>query len=93
MYNAFLRTLEDGMHTADIYDVNTSRKLLGTKEFALAVVERLGMKPQALAPHPFKESNLEDAPHKERAAELTKASTTKSWSSPRQQKILHGALP
>lgn len=42
--NAWLKTLEDGMHTADIYGKESKEKL-GTKEFAEAVVERLGEEP------------------------------------------------
>lgn len=44
--NAWLRTLEDGIHTADIFDPNSSRKKVGTQEFAQAVIERLGQLPQ-----------------------------------------------
>ncbi|MBV0994935.1 NADP-dependent isocitrate dehydrogenase, partial [Listeria monocytogenes] len=40
--NAWLRTLEDGLHTYDIYDERVSAKKLGTEEFAEAVIARLG---------------------------------------------------
>ena len=43
--NAWLKTLEDGVHTGDIYRVDVSREKVGTKEFAEAVVKRLGKKP------------------------------------------------
>jgi isocitrate dehydrogenase len=46
--NALLKTLEDGIHTADIYKQGTSRKLVGTSEFADAVIARLGMAPGTL---------------------------------------------
>jgi len=46
--NAWLRTLEDGIHTGDIYRANRSVKKVGTKEFADAVIERLGQKPEKL---------------------------------------------
>lgn len=46
--NAWLKTLEDGIHTQDIYNANTSRQLVGTKEFAEAVIQRLGLKPETL---------------------------------------------
>jgi len=46
IHNAWLTTLEDGMHTGDIFNTNTSKKQLGTKEFAEAVIERLGQKPK-----------------------------------------------
>src|SRR6476619_946193 len=46
VHNAWLRTIEDGVHTYDIFDEGTSKKKVGTKEFAEAVVERLGQRPQ-----------------------------------------------
>ena len=47
-HNAWLRTLEDGIHTYDIYDEQTSEQKVGTKEFADAVVQRLGQRPNTL---------------------------------------------
>lgn len=44
--NAWLRTLEEGLHTADLYREMVSRQRLGTKDFADAVIERLGDKPR-----------------------------------------------
>lgn len=46
--NAWLKTMEDGIHTYDIYDEGTSKKKVGTKEFADAVIERLGQLPNTL---------------------------------------------
>jgi isocitrate dehydrogenase len=46
--NAWLKTLEDGIHTADIYKSDVSSKKVGTHEFAQAVIERLGQEPQQL---------------------------------------------
>jgi isocitrate dehydrogenase len=43
--NAWLKTLEDGVHTADIYNEKISTKKVGTKEFASEVIKRLGQKP------------------------------------------------
>ena len=48
--NAWLKTLEEGIHTYDIYQENVSKKKVGTKEFAQAVIDRLGQKPQTLTP-------------------------------------------
>ena len=48
VHNAWLRTIEDGVHTYDIYDEKVSRQKVGTKEFAQAVVDRLGKKPEKL---------------------------------------------
>lgn len=46
--NAWLRTIEDGIHTYDIYDEKTSREKVGTREFAAAVIANLGQKPSRL---------------------------------------------
>ncbi|MEI7586956.1 NADP-dependent isocitrate dehydrogenase [Runella sp.] len=48
--NAWLKTLEDGVHTYDIYKEGFSKQKVGTKEFAQAVIERLGQLPQQLTP-------------------------------------------
>src|SRR5580658_2244922 len=50
VHNAWLRTIEDGIHTYDIYKEGTSKHKVGTKEFADAVIERVGAKPQHLTP-------------------------------------------
>jgi isocitrate dehydrogenase len=46
--NALYKTIEDGIHTTDIYNENISKKKVGTKEFTKAVIERLGDAPQKL---------------------------------------------
>lgn len=46
IHNAWLRTIEDGIHTADIYDAKVSKALVGTQAFAEAVIARLGAQPQ-----------------------------------------------
>jgi len=48
VHNAWLRTLEEGIHTYDIYEEGVSKQKVGTKEFAQAVVARLGQKPETL---------------------------------------------
>ncbi|MGQ9908936.1 MAG: NADP-dependent isocitrate dehydrogenase [Candidatus Flexifilum sp.] len=50
VHNAWLRTLEDGIHTYDIFTEGVSKQKVGTREFAQAVVARLGMKPEQLKP-------------------------------------------
>src|SRR5918992_3583811 len=42
VHNAWLRTLEEGIHTYDIYDERVSKQKVGTREFADAVIARLG---------------------------------------------------
>ena len=46
--NAWLKTLEDKIHTADIYEEGQSAQKVNTQEFAEAVIERLGQKPSQL---------------------------------------------
>lgn len=46
--NAWLKTIEEGIHTYDIFKQGTSRSLVGTKEFAQAVIDRLGKHPDQL---------------------------------------------
>lgn len=48
--NAWLRTLEDGIHTGDIYREGDSKERVGTDAFTDAVIERLGSKPETLKP-------------------------------------------
>ena len=59
--NAWLKTLEDGIHTADVYREGISVKKVGTKEFAEAVIERLGQVPQALKPADYRANKNGDA--------------------------------
>ncbi|HMT08117.1 MAG TPA: NADP-dependent isocitrate dehydrogenase [Pyrinomonadaceae bacterium] len=47
-HNAWLRAVEDGIHTYDIFKEGVSKEKVGTKEFAQAVVDRLGQKPETL---------------------------------------------
>ena len=51
--NAWLKTLEDGIHTADIYKESLSKEKVGTKAFTKAVIERLGRKPTVFEPVAF----------------------------------------
>ena len=55
VHNAWLRTLEDGVHTYDIYKEGISKERVGTKEFAEAVVKRLGETPTLFKPVEYKE--------------------------------------
>src|SRR5438067_492100 len=48
VHNAWLRTIEDGVHTYDIYNERVSTQKVGTKQFADAVIARLGQKPETL---------------------------------------------
>ena len=78
VHNAWLRTIEDGIHTYDIYDENVSKQKVGTKEFAEAVVQRLGQTPQILKPRKYKR------------AEETSATVAPKAAKPAPQKDLIG---
>jgi len=51
--NAWMKTLEDGIHTGDIYQEGVSTKKVGTQEFAQAVIARLGQVPSQMVPAVF----------------------------------------
>lgn len=59
VHNAWLRTIEDGSHTFDIYTEGVSGQCLGTKEFGEAVIARLGQVPQTLSPIEYHEAAQE----------------------------------
>ena len=48
VHNAWKKALEDGIHTYDIFKEGVSKEKVGTKEFAEAVVARLGQEPSTL---------------------------------------------
>ena len=58
IHNAWLCTIEDGIHTSDIYDEFVSKTLVGTQEFAEAVISRLGAKPKNLLPVDYSNGNV-----------------------------------
>jgi len=47
-HNAWLKTIEDGIHTYDIAREGTTKETVGTKEFGEAVAKRIGQKPETL---------------------------------------------
>lgn len=46
--NAWLTTIEEGFHTADIFDEKMSFKKVSTTEFTTKIIENLGKKPKQL---------------------------------------------
>lgn len=56
VHNAWLRTIEQGIHTPDIYKEGVSTEAVGTLEFAAAVIERLGQSPEKLKAAEYPES-------------------------------------
>src|SRR5882724_381647 len=59
VHNAWLKTIEDGVHTYDIFDERVSKEKVGTREFAEAVVKRLGQRPETLKPVAYKAKSEE----------------------------------
>lgn len=45
IHNAWLKTIEDGVHTGDVFNPQISKRRANTAEFAAAVIERLGQLP------------------------------------------------
>jgi isocitrate dehydrogenase len=76
VHNAWLRTIEDGIHTYDIYDEQVSKQKVGTKEFAGAVIQRLGQTPQILKARKYKKAD-EASPTAAAAASASKPAPKK----------------
>jgi isocitrate dehydrogenase len=70
--NAWLKTLEDGTHTYDIYKEGTSKQKLGTKEFAKAVIANLGNKPSILKPVSYSNNSALNLPKYKRKSTAKK---------------------
>jgi isocitrate dehydrogenase len=99
-----MKTLEDGIHTADIFDDSTdrerpSRVLAGTREFADAVIERMRAKatPEFLPSANFDSARGSTITHGSKVggsdvadSATLLAATRKRWSAPRESKTLHG---
>lgn len=51
--NAWLKTIEEGYHTADIYQEHITKEIVSTSEFASRIIDNLGNKPTN-----FRASNL-----------------------------------
>jgi isocitrate dehydrogenase len=66
VHNGWLRTIEDGIHTYDVFDETVSKQKVGTKEFADAVIARLGQVPQILKPRSTKRRKVGNPPGKVR---------------------------
>lgn len=70
--NAWLCTIEEGIHTADIYKEGISKELVGTKAFAAAVISRLGLKPKSLKAAEYEKGVLLNLPKYQRKAPTSK---------------------
>ncbi|MCC7342626.1 MAG: NADP-dependent isocitrate dehydrogenase [Bryobacterales bacterium] len=67
VHNGWLKAIEDGIHTYDIFTQGVSTQLAGTKEFAQAIVDRLGQKPENLKPVSYATAKEAMAPIKPNA--------------------------
>jgi isocitrate dehydrogenase len=70
--NAWLKTLEDGIHTYDIYKEGVSKQKVGTKEFAKAVIANLGKRPSILKPVKYSNNTALNLPKYKRKPSLNK---------------------
>ncbi len=62
IHNAWLRTVEDGYHTRDMFSSELSKDLLGTRAFADHVIERLGRVPLNLQHADYQNNELSTLP-------------------------------
>lgn len=90
IHNAWLKTIEDGIHTADIYDLKTSKQNVSTEQFAEAVIKRMGQKPTTFEPIsyasglgeleiPMKLSRGDNKPSKRKKRELVGVDVFTYW--------------
>ncbi len=70
--NAWLKTLEDGTHTPDIFKEGTSKQKVGTAEFAAAVIANLGQKPSVLKAVTYSDNLAIELPKYKRKEPATK---------------------
>jgi isocitrate dehydrogenase len=70
--NAWLKTLEDGTHTPDIFKEGTSKQKVGTAEFATAVIANLGQKPLVLKAVTYSDNLAIELPKYKRKEPATK---------------------
>jgi len=68
--NAWLKTLEEGIHTYDIFKEGTSKQKVGTKEFAQSIISNLGKKPNILQPVYYSKDTVLNLPKYTRKAPL-----------------------
>jgi isocitrate dehydrogenase len=62
VHNAWLKTIEDGIHTYDIFREGKSKQKAGTWEFTEAVIARIGQKPSTLKEAAYKNFDIKQLP-------------------------------
>lgn len=81
--NAWLKTIEDGYHTADIYQEEISERKVTTQDFADEVIKRLGKTPNHLTESKISEGsgviNISDYERKEVNKELVGVDVFIDW--------------
>lgn len=70
--NAWLTTIEEGIHTYDIFKEGVSKVKVGTTEFADAVIANLGKKPSTLKAVTYKKDAVLNLPKYKRKATADK---------------------
>lgn len=70
--NAWLRTIENGIHTYAIFKEGISRQLVGTKEFSKAVISNLGNMPSKLKPVSYAKDTSLNLPKYQRKSSAKK---------------------
>lgn len=61
LHNAWLCTVEEGIHTYDIFKEGVSKEKVGTKEFGQAIEKNMGKKPSTLKPVDYPSSEGAEA--------------------------------
>jgi len=81
VHNAWLKTIEDGIHTYDIFKPDVSKQKVGTREFADAVIARIGQKPETLKAVQYAAGGGRPITHSrlEAKAELTGVDVYVNW--------------
>ncbi|MEM6757224.1 MAG: NADP-dependent isocitrate dehydrogenase [Planctomycetota bacterium] len=89
VHNAWLRTLEDGVHTADIANPDTTHRQVGTLDFAEAVIANLGHEPIHLGRVAYHDTNASNdaqaatvAPPKKQDKQLVGIDVFLDWDEP-----------
>jgi len=72
VHNAWLKTIEDGIHTKDIFKDGVSKELVGTKEFAETVIRNIGASPKHFEKVTYKKEALLQLPKYKRKAPMNK---------------------
>lgn len=68
IHNAWLRTIEDGIHTADMYQEGQSQKKASTKSFAQALQDRLGEEPKELPAVRYEDAPAQDLSYQRKSS-------------------------